>query len=277
MTDFSNVDLTGMIDIHIHSAPDVAPRKGDDIELARQAAARGMRAILLKSHWTLTSDRAYLVQQVVPNLRVFGGLVLNNPVGGFNPIAVEAALRMGAAEIWMPTLSSAAGTEGCIGPGLTVFDGDHLQPRVLDILSLIAEYDVILGTGHLSSPEILALVPAAHDLGVRKIVITHPEHPPVEMPPLQQEELRDRFGVLFERCLITTVLGGGHLPFEALAKVIRRVGPDSTIIATDFGQTKNLPPVDGLACFISELRSAGFTEAAIARMGQLNPACMLGI
>jgi hypothetical protein len=277
MVDFSNVDLTGAVDMHIHSAPDVWQRKMDDLELTRQAAARGMRAILLKSHWTLTADRAYLVQQVVPDVRVFGGLVLNNSVGGFNPIAVEAALRMGAAEIWMPTLSSAAESTGRVGPGLTVFENGHLRASVLDMLCLIAEHGAILGTGHLSPVEILALVPAAHDVGIRKIVITHPGHPLVGMPLLQQEELRDRFGVFFERCLITTVLGGGHLPFGSMVEAIRRVGPHTTIVATDFGQPDNLSPVDGLACFIAELRSTGFTEAAIARMSRLNPARLLGI
>src|SRR6266508_3906304 len=104
-TDYSEIDLTGTIDLHIHSAPDVGPRKMDDLEVARQAAQRGMRAILLKSHWTLTADRAYLVEKVVSGIRVFGGLALNQSVGGFNPAAVEVALKMGAAQIWMPTLS----------------------------------------------------------------------------------------------------------------------------------------------------------------------------
>src|SRR5512133_3370346 len=117
MDDYSDIDLTGRIDLHIHSAPDIWPRKMDDLELARAAAGRGMRAILIKSHWTLTADRAYLVEQVVPGIRVFGGLALNDTVGGFNPSAVEAALQMGAAQIWMPTMDSAAAKEG----GLTIF------------------------------------------------------------------------------------------------------------------------------------------------------------
>src|SRR5688500_18689373 len=105
---YDDIDLTGAIDLHLHSAPDVRPRKLDDLAVARAAAARGIRAILLKSHVTLTADRAYLVEQVVPGIRVFGGLALNHAVGGINPVAVETALRMGAAEIWMPTLSSIA-------------------------------------------------------------------------------------------------------------------------------------------------------------------------
>ncbi len=273
MTDDVEIDLSGTIDMHVHSGPDVWPRKMDDLELARQAANRGMRAILLKSHWTLTSDRAYLVQKVVPALKVFGGLVLNLAVGGINPYAVEAALQMGAAEIWMPTISAASEIEG----GLTIFSDGHISENVFSVLKLIAERDAILGTGHLSLEETAALIPAAWDLGVRKILITHPEHPPVNIPPGMQEELRDRYAVFFERCLITTHFGGGQLPFSTLAQIIRRVGPETTIIATDFGQPQNPSPLDGLACFIANLRSNGFSDAEINRMCRENPAQVLEI
>jgi hypothetical protein len=276
MDELDRIDLTGAIDMHMHAAPDVRPRKADAIELARQAAGRGMRAILLKSHWTLTADQAALVQKVVPEVRVFGGLALNLSIGGFNPAAVEAALQMGAAEIWMPTISAATESGNGAGRGLTILQDGKISADVLEILPLIAEHDAILGTGHLSTGETLALVPAARQAGVQKILITHPEHPPVEMPPAAQEELRDRYGVLFERCLITTTLGHGLLPFEKLAEVIRRVGSETTVIATDFGQPDNLPPVDGLACFISHLRAHGFNEAEIRRMSRENPALLLG-
>src|SRR3972149_4741245 len=96
----TDIDLTGTIDLHMHTAPDVGPRKLDDLEAARQAAARGMRAILLKSHVTPTADRAVLVERVVPEVRVFGGLVLNASIGGCNPAAVEAALRLRRAGMW---------------------------------------------------------------------------------------------------------------------------------------------------------------------------------
>ena len=271
----TDVDLTGTIDFHLHTAPDVRPRKLNDFEAARQAQARGMRAILLKSHVTHTADRAALAEQAVPGVRVLGGLALNAPVGGFNPAAVETALQLGAAEIWMPTESAAAEPHPKPAPGLSILGPSGLKPAVLDILRLIAEHDVILGTGHLSPAEIVQLVPAARAAGVRKIVITHPEHPPVEMPLLMQEELRDRYGVYFERCLVTTELGHGRLPFAALAAVIRRLGCATTIIATDFGQPHNPYPVDGLALYIAHLKAEGFADADIALMSQANPACLL--
>jgi hypothetical protein len=272
---YEEIDLTGAIDLHLHAAPDLRPRKLDDFGVAREAAGRGMRAVVLKSHVTLTADRAYLVEQVVPGIKVFGGLALNHAVGGINPVAVETALRMGAAEIWMPTVSSIAQTEDLVGPGISIYANGRISEKALEVLRLIAEHNAILGTGHLPVGEIVDLVPAARELGVRKILISHPEHPPVEMPPLVQEELRDRYQVLFERCLISTSYAGGKLPFAAIAEVIRRVGVESTVIATDFGQASNPPPVEGFAAFIAFLREEGFDEASIAQMSRQNPADLL--
>jgi hypothetical protein len=270
-------DLTGVIDMHIHTAPDLRPRKLDALEAARQATARGMRAIVLKSHWTLTADRARIVQCAVPGIQVRGGLALNASVGGFNPAAVEAALEAGAAVIWMPTISAAAHRHPAPANGLTLAGNRPIRPEIFQILQLIAAADAILATGHLSVPEIMNLVPAARQSGVRKIVITHPEHPPVEMSALQQEELRDRYGVLFERCLISTEYGGGSMRLAEVAGIIRRVGFQSTILATDFGQPDNAFPVDGMAQWLSGLRAEGFPTASLRRMSQDNPASLLDL
>lgn len=271
------VDLSGLVDIHIHSSPDVRPRAMDDLEAARQASERGMKAILLKSHWTLTADRAYLVQRSVPGVRVFGGLALNHSVGGFNPIAVEAALRMGAAVIWMPTLSALTESKARMGPGLSTLGDDGLKQSVLEVLSLVAEHDAILATGHLPRAETMALIPAAHELGIRKIVVTHPEHLLIQMPPSEQEELRDHYGVYFERCVRDTALVGGELPFESLVDVVRRVGVDSTVISTDLGQPSKPLPVEGMAQCLVALRASGFSQAEVDRMCRLNPAMLLDL
>src|SRR5687768_9529919 len=187
--DIDAVDLSGVIDLHIHTAPDLRPRKLDDVGVARAAAARGMRAVLIKSHVTLTADRAHLVEQIVPGIRVFGGLALNHAVGGINSAAVDVALRLGAAEIWMPTLSAWAQQHDRMGRGISIYQDGRVADRVIDVLRLIADHDAILGTGHLSTQEVVDLVPVARELGVRKILVSHPEHPPVEMPPSVQEEL----------------------------------------------------------------------------------------
>ena len=42
--------MQGIIDMHIHAAPDVRARKLDDLELMEASVQRGVRAIVLKSH-----------------------------------------------------------------------------------------------------------------------------------------------------------------------------------------------------------------------------------
>jgi hypothetical protein len=95
--------LEGSIDIHIHSAPDVYPRLLNDVELALSAKENGMRAILVKNHYSETAGRARLASDVA-GFPVFGGIALNLTSGGMNKHAVRMALKMGAKEVWMPTV-----------------------------------------------------------------------------------------------------------------------------------------------------------------------------
>src|SRR4030081_4099827 len=67
----------GVIDMHVHSYPDVFGRNMDDIDVAQLAKARGLRGILIKNHISETASRAALVMKGVPGLEVFGGGVLN--------------------------------------------------------------------------------------------------------------------------------------------------------------------------------------------------------
>src|SRR5712692_2442297 len=91
----SSVNLIGLIDPHVHTAPEHIPRLLDDLSLARQARDAGMAGVLIKSHTTLTADRAVIAARAVPGIRIWGGLVLNRAVGGLNPAAVENALAYG--------------------------------------------------------------------------------------------------------------------------------------------------------------------------------------
>src|ERR1041385_5411898 len=81
--------LAGVIDIHAHCDPDAVPRSIDAIDLARLAKDRGMRGLVLKSHYEPTATLAYVVRKAVPGIEIFGGIDLNRTVGGLNPAAVE--------------------------------------------------------------------------------------------------------------------------------------------------------------------------------------------
>lgn len=309
--------LPGIFDMHIHTAPDIAPRKTDDLELARAAAEAGMSGFMIKSHLGSSVERAYLINKMVPNIQVFGGLVLNFPIGGLNPFAVDSYVRLGAKEVWMPSLSAeytlayqkahvpledriafnkAHGGDSIPpsakvrpgdpwpwsknGHGISIFDeAGKIVPEVWTILEILAPKDVILGTAHLSVPETHALVDAAKEMGVKRILATHPEY----MAPLTVEDQRilARKGVFFERCFVLTTEAtkpvGGFMPFEVIAKNIRAIGVESTVLGTDFGQAKNIHPVAGMQEYINHLRQAGFKESEIELMGIKNSKALLGI
>src|SRR5271166_4354304 len=86
--------LSGVIDIHVHSAPDSTPRSIDAIDLAKLAKARGMRGLVLKNHYESTASLAYIVRKEVPGIEIFGGIDLNRSVGGINAAAVERMILM---------------------------------------------------------------------------------------------------------------------------------------------------------------------------------------
>src|SRR5258708_27557703 len=120
------VDVAGAVDLHCHPFPDLFPRLADDFDIVGAARGAGMKAILLKWHHENTVSRAYLVQRVIPGIRVFGGVVLNYYVGGINAAAVEAALRLGGKEVWMPTVD--AGFHAQVHGGTGGYDAQARGP-----------------------------------------------------------------------------------------------------------------------------------------------------
>ena len=105
--EFASDLLQGLCDLHVYAGPDLYHRAFNEMDLAKEARDVGYRAMLIKSHQSPNADRAQDVRKVVPGIEVFGGIVLNWPVGGLNPDAVAATIGFGGKEIWMPNFSSA--------------------------------------------------------------------------------------------------------------------------------------------------------------------------
>jgi len=272
-------DLSGVIDLHLHTQPDVQPRLLDDLQAAQQAKKAHMRAILIKSHVAPTSGRAAMAEKAVGGIRVFGSLALNAAVGGLNPDAVEAAIGMQAKVIWMPTRSARAmfqraGREG----GITIFnEQERIFPVVGEILENIRQADIVLATGHLSVSESMALVRMARAMGLRKIIITHPESELIRMPLEIQRELSGP-GVYFERCFVdTTQSMNCATSIEEIGEHIRRVGFGSTLLSTDLGQPINPSPVQGMAAYLAALKAGGFSDKELCRMASENPATLMNM
>lgn len=280
--------LEGAYDLHIHTGPDISPRKLDDLEMAERAQNLGMKGFGIKSHYFCTAERARLVKKLYPDVHPIGAVCLNYPVGGINPSAVEMAARDGAKIVWMPTFDAANELEylfnkgsydelppwakvqlelkeqGKTKAGITVLEDGKLSKDALDVLDIIAEHDLILATGHLGKQEIYALVKAARDKKIEKIVITHPTFPSIDLSKEEQKELAE-LGAYMEQCfgLIEPPYGKS---WDETYELIRYVGPSRCILSSDLGQTSNPYPDEGMITFITNLHNNGFTKEDIRTM-----------
>ncbi|HXE15451.1 MAG TPA: DUF6282 family protein, partial [Bryobacteraceae bacterium] len=178
--------LSGVIDIHVHCAPDSVPRSIDAIDLAKLAKSRGMRGLVLKNHWEPTASLAYMTRKEVPGIELFGGIDLNISVGGMNPEAVERMAKTTGGWgrfVWMSTFDSQAQVRYSKEnrPFVAVSRNGQLLPETKKVIATIAKYRLILATGHNSPQEDLMLIREARAQGVRGIVVTHAMMAPIHM------------------------------------------------------------------------------------------------
>jgi len=287
------VKLDGAIDLHIHSFPCTFQRRVDDRQVAQAASDAGMAAIMLKCHHESTVSRAYLVQKEFPNLKIFGGIVLNQFVGGINPAAAEVALRMGAKEVWMPTIDAAHHIEvhGARGtydvqssaggffwgePISAVKDG-KVTNEALVILELIAKYDAILGTAHLSLEEIDLLVHAAKERGVKKILITHPYfRVPAGMNVDFLKQMVRLGGIAeFGYCTISPMWAYVNLQFTK--EVMEAVDYENCVVMSDTGQSHNPLPPEAMWLYSQGLYEKGVSAENIEKMIVKTPRALLSL
>jgi len=281
--------LEGTIDIHVHAGPDLFPRPLDEIDVVRQAKEVGMRALVLKSHFTTNADRVYSIRKQIEGIDVFGSVVLNHAVGGINPEAVFAALNFGAKRVEMPTVDAATHVKmfGRTYPwskiklpekeGISIFQPDGQPvPGLKEIFSLVAAHDAFLSTGHLTAPERKYLVSEAKKAGVKKILVDHADLDIVSVSVEEQKELAD-MGALIEHSFTPCMHLRQRLDPRKIVEAIRAVGADRCVVSSDMGQPVNPIPVEGFRMFITTLRHLGISQDDIDAMTKINPAKLLNL
>lgn len=277
--------MQGIIDMHIHAAPDVRARKLDDLELMEASVQRGVRAIVLKSHNVPTADRAYLVNRVAaekyPDVKftAFGGLCLNRPVGGLNPDAVETSLKLGAKVIWLPTNTAEnhyRKNGKAPSKGVVVTRDGKAVDELQDIFALVKQYNAVLATGHIGAEECFPVVEAARAAGVEKIVITHPEFWVVGMTPEQQADIVRKYDVLLESVYAQPVNGSYKINIPDNIAAMKAIGPEHFVISTDSGQTVNPYWYESYTTYFKAVSEA-FTSEQVRKMTHDNPAWLLDI
>lgn len=277
------------IDIHLHIGPEIIPRKYTVAQLIAAESGKISGAVL-KNHFYPTSPLITGNNE----LELFGGIVLNNAVGGMNPDAIRAAAMISdkLIVVWFPTISSEQflnNSEYEIAPEwlsgkniklrraedvkpVKVTKNGKLLPETKRVLRAIAEIDAILATGHISWQESMLVIDYALSVGVKRIVVTHPIYQRIAMPIKQQKELTQK-GCFIEQCYSMHSID--KIPIKQIAGQIRAVGADSVILSSDMGQIASPPPSEALFNLAKLLLEQGITIDEIETMIVKNPTKLL--
>ncbi|MBQ9534447.1 MAG: hypothetical protein IJU78_01190 [Clostridia bacterium] len=282
------VSMKGVIDMHVHSNPDIRHRAYDDFELMEAGIRVGARAIVIKTHQGTTVDRAYLcnrhneiVHHGDNDFQMFGSVTLNRQMGGINPAAVESGLKLGGKVVWLPTASA---VNHLVKMGKDPADGvecvrdGKIVPELKDVFQLVKDFDVVLGTAHVSPQECFVVVEAARPAGVKKIVVTHPEWWIVDMSLEDQLRIVRDYDVYLERCFAQNMGGGkykSNLPDNL--EVIRAVGYKNVMISTDGGQVENPNWEIALEQYMQYMADNGVTAEQLRHMTHTIQMGLLGL
>jgi hypothetical protein len=296
--------LIGAYDIHIHTNPSYGPNcEGfgiDDFEMIEAASRSGLKGICIKNLEFSTIFRDYLTNKWAKkngfsSCKCYSSLVLNAPVGGINPFAVDFAVIHGAKCIWFPTYSSHY-TELMFGwgefntyekdnwfpgikmkkpkdmKGISIYDADgKLLPEVYETIEITRDASVCLATGHLSPKESYAVCRNAMEMGHKKMILTHPD---TSLTLINKEMMNGlaKIGVFIEKTFNSLV---NDFNEERIYGYIKDIGTEQFFMSTDTGQPDMPLPVNSFGIMIDEYLKNGFSEDEVRRMIQTIPAFLM--
>jgi hypothetical protein len=277
----------GVVDTHYHVGPELIVRRYDVKTLADAATPFGA-TLVLKNHTYPTTPLASLARARF-GVRFLGGVVLNQYVGGLNPQAVEGARSGNRADVgneiadptpfvvWMPTVHAQSHLRvhgfsfdprwaGCCTHNdhspraqvpipdepVIVFDASgRPAPKLIATLEAMVRNRCILATGHLHASEVMKLVPLALEIGIHRVILTHPHYSSIKLTDEAQKTLARNPAVFIEHCFAVHTQDG--VPLRAYAEAIRITGPEQVLLSTDFGQSSSDPFPDGTIRYAAEL------------------------
>lgn len=280
--------LEGIIDMHVHCGPSVAPRALDAADMLAEAQEAGYAGFLVKDHYFPTMMGCKMVEEHLGNgtCKVYGALALNNSVGLFNLKAVDTARQMDAKIVYFPTVSTKKHIDdhtksAFVGSGkanvseepiVYVDEEGKMDEKAIEVLKYMAEYDMVLGTGHGTLWEVDHLVKKAFELGVKRVLVNHPHYN--VGASLEDMKRWVDMGAFIE-VNVCVFIGGsklGTVEPKVAKEMIDTCGVNNIILDTDMGQKGNGSPVEGMFNFINLLeKEFGITEEEINTMTKANP------
>lgn len=284
--------LSGLVDMHCHSGPSPFPRRFDHVEAAEDGAKRlQMRAMVVKSHHHNTVMDLLAMKDRLKNVttEVFGGIALNNQVGGLNPYAVEMSLRMGGKVVWFPTFSSGrhiechpehagfpTATADLNTERIDVTENGIPVPAVHTILDRIAESEAVLNGGHMYPDDIKAVFTLAKEKGIRRMVVSHPDFV-IGADPAACREFVELGAYIEHEMHMYDPEASMKWDLIKLYDWISAIGPENTVLASDLGQATMPKPVDAFIRVAEGLLDLGLPEKDLQQMVRNNPSYLLNL
>lgn len=282
------------IDIHLHVGPEVIPRKYTTESFVAAEAGK-IRGAVLKNHFYPTQPFINEVEDR-KGMQLFGGIVLNNAVGGMNPEVIYASYLLSKKPImvWFPTINAEnflkksefeiapewvnkkgfSGRKAKYVNPVKIMNGKVLTKEAIEILRMIKKCNAVLATGHISWEESMLVVSEAIKIGINKIVITHPIYQRINMPIDVQKKLAKK-GCFIEQSYSMYAID--KIPIAKIAGQIKEVGSGNVILSSDVGQTFSPSPSEALYMFSQLLKKEGITNNELFTMLVTNPKKLLSI
>ena len=294
--------LDGAIDLHVHGYPDMGlehrSRTSDfhTCELARDA---GLRALVFKSHFWPTMDRAFQLNERLASdaFTVYSSIVLNPIAGSLLPMSVDVAAAHGAKLVYLPTWGCCHDHEqrgtvrkAIIEPqfptivkaldedgALSMFDdAGELRSELHDIIALCRDKGLTLCTGHVSPRESFAVLRAARAAGLTKLIATHPLNATIGAT-IDECKAFVELGAVIEFTFAGTVSANKPFAIRAVEGAVRALGADNCILTTDVFFEYLPPEPEALRMFAHQMRFVGLSTQEIRTMIVGNPARLLDL
>jgi len=315
--DPSEIDklMDGMIDIHVHGAPAGGWLAGRPtvVHTTMEASYEKVHALVFKDHNTMSNNFAQMVNESFDIIKqekaaqdeeftptkLYGGIVLNYPVGGLNPAAVDTCLGYGdCVEVWLPSTSSRyqldaiAAEKGVTNnTGVYVSENGTLLPEMKKILDMMADYNnnsmgkrVALSACHVSNAEKFDVLHYIKDRDMDIDVVI--DHITQELTIASEEECLEMMdlGAYLEFAETSCVPWTGmqdwiinfDYSFNLIKNLIAKKGTDHLVLCSDSGQPSH-EFVPGWRSFFKTLLAQGVAFDDIRTMSVDIPRKLTGI
>lgn len=280
--------IKSAIDLHVHIGPEVIPRKFEIRSLLKKQTNK-ISGLAVKNHFFSTAP--WVAGYSSNSINILPSVTLNNSVGGLNPDIVyqSSYLNKQPLIVWFPTINSELFLKNSkyeippewvnkkgfkprlsknIKPVKILNRNGRLNIRAKNTLRAINKTNSILATGHISPTESFKLVKKALEVGIKKIIVTHPIYQKINMPIKMQKKLA-LMGAYIEQCY--SMYSIDKIAIKKIAKQIKIIGSQYCFLSSDVGQPFSPDPDQALLSFSKLLLEQGFNLSDLKTMLVDNP------